>query len=257
LVREHQYSITPLYTSHRPLPGVNLKFIIDWAGVVFLSLGLLFLSGCQGGYFKGQTEEKVVALTFDDGPHPVYTPQVLDILDRFNVGATFFLIGSQAQAHPDQVRRIRERGHALGNHSFHHPFYLSWLSPEEIRAEILETQEVIHRIGGEYPRYFRPPLGWVSNDLVAVCRELNLPVINGSVKAGDVSRPGTERIIETVLADVESGDIIILHDAGGVEGYRDRGQTIEALPIIIERLKYSGYKFVFLDELIYLTRKDR
>jgi peptidoglycan-N-acetylglucosamine deacetylase len=239
------------------LSGMDANFKYVWAVVALLFLGFPLLSGCQGGYFKGQTEEKVVALTFDDGPHPVYTPQVLDILDRFNVRATFFLIGSQAQAHPDQVRGIRERGHALGNHSFHHPFYLSWLSPEGIRTEILETQEVIHRIGGEYPRYFRPPLGWVSNDLVAVCRELNLPVINGSVKAGDVSRPGTERIIETVLSDVESGDIIILHDAGGVEGYRDRGQTIEALPIIIERLKYSGYKFVFIDELIYLTKKDR
>jgi peptidoglycan/xylan/chitin deacetylase (PgdA/CDA1 family) len=216
----------------------------------FLS-GFLFLSGCQGVYFKGETGEKVVALTLDDGPDPVYTPQVLDILERFQVKATFFLIGRQAQAHPDLVRAIKARGQAIGNHSHHHHFYLSWLGPERMRSEILNTQEVIFQINGEYPRYFRAPLGWVSNELVALCRELKLPIINGSIKAGDVSNPGTDQIVEAILPRVQNGDIIILHDAGGVEGYRDRRQTLEALPIIIKGLKEIGYKFVFLDEFIY------
>jgi peptidoglycan/xylan/chitin deacetylase (PgdA/CDA1 family) len=225
--------------------------------LLFILLVFPILSGCQGVYFKGQTEEKVVALTFDDGPDPIYTPRVLDILDRFEVRATFFMIGQQAQTYPDWVRRVRSRGHQIGNHSFRHLFYLSWLSPDRIRAEIGATQEVLYRINGEYPRYFRSPLGWVSNDLIAVCRELNLPIINGSVKAGDVSLPGTEQIIETVLSSVRNGDIIILHDAGGVGPYRDRTQTLEALPVIIEKLKNSGYHFVFLDELIYNPVKDR
>ena len=103
----------------------------------------------------------------------------------------------------------------------------------------------------------RPPLGWVSSELVALCRELKLPIINGSIKAGDVSNPGTDQIVEAVLSRVQNGDIIILHDAGGVEGYRNRRQTLEALPIIIERLKEKGYQFVFLDELIYVPSENR
>ena len=174
------------------------------------------------------------------------TPQVLDVLDRYQVKATFFLIGLQARAHPELVRQIRARGHGIGNHSYSHLFYLSWLPRDRIRVEIEEAQEVVFRITGERVPSFPSPLGWVSNDLIAVCRELKLPIINGSVKAGDVARPGTEAIVNTVLTDTHEGDIIILHDAGGVGILRDRTQTLEALPVILDKLKGRGYRFVFL-----------
>jgi peptidoglycan/xylan/chitin deacetylase (PgdA/CDA1 family) len=215
-----------------------------------LVLLLFFLGGCQGVYFRAQTEEKIVALTFDDGPHPVYTPQVLEILDTFGVKATFFLIGRQAQAHPEIVQQINARGHEIENHSDNHLFYLPWLPAERIRQEIVAAQETIHRITGSYPSFFRSPLGWVSNDLVAVCRELKLPIINGSVKASDVSLPGTEYIVRTVLDNTRNGAIVILHDAGGVGLYRDRTQTMEALPIIIQSLKERGYQFVLIKGLV-------
>jgi peptidoglycan/xylan/chitin deacetylase (PgdA/CDA1 family) len=215
-----------------------------------LVLLLVFLGGCQGVYFRGQTEEKVVALTFDDGPHPVYTPGVLKILETFGVKATFFLIGRQARSYPEIVQQIKAQGHEIENHSDNHLFYLPWLSAERIRQEIVSTQETIHRITGNTPSFFRSPLGWVSNDLVEVCQELKLPIINGSVKASDVSLPGTEYIVQTVLDQTRNGAIIILHDAGGVGFYRDRTQTLEALPIIIQNLKERGYKFVILKDLI-------
>ena len=215
-----------------------------------LVLLLIFLGGCQGVYFRGQTEEKIVALTFDDGPHPVYTPRVLEILETFGVKATFFLIGHQARSHPEIVLQIKAQGHEIENHSDNHLFYLPWLPAERMRQEIVAAQETIHRITGSYPSFFRSPLGWVSDDLVAVCRELKLPIINGSVKVGDVSLPGTEYIIQAVLDKTRNGAIIILHDAGGVGSYRDRTQTLEALPIIIKNLKDQGYKFVILKELI-------
>jgi len=215
-----------------------------------LVLLLLFLGGCQGVYFRGQTEEKIVALTFDDGPHPVYTPRVLEILETFGVKASFFLIGHQARSHPEIVLQIKAQGHEIENHSDNHLFYLPWLPAERMRQEIVAAQETIHRITGSYPSFFRSPLGWVSDDLVAVCRELKLPIINGSVKVGDVSLPGTEYIIQAVLDKTRNGAIIILHDAGGVGSYRDRTQTLEALPIIIKNLKDQGYKFVILKELI-------
>ena len=215
-----------------------------------LLLLLFFLGGCQGVYFKGQTEEKIVALTFDDGPHPVYTPRALEILETFGVKATFFLIGRQADSYPEVVQQIKARGHEIENHSDNHLFYLPWLPAERMRQEILAAQETIYRITGSHPSFFRSPLGWVSNDLVAVCRELTLPIINGSVKASDVSLPGTEYIIQTVLDKTRNGAIIILHDAGGVGLYRDRTQTIEALPIIIKKLKERGYKFVIIKDLV-------
>jgi len=219
-------------------------------GIIPLVLLLVLLGGCQGVHFRGETDEKVVALTFDDGPHPVYTPRVLEILETFGVKASFFLIGRQARSHPEIVLQIKAQGHEIENHSENHLFYLPWLPAERIRQEIVSAQETIQRITGSYPSFFRSPLGWVSNDLVAVCRELTLPIINGSVKAGDVSLPGTEYIIQTVLDKTRNGAIIILHDAGGVGHYRDRTQTLEALPIIIQNLKDRGYKFVILKELI-------
>jgi peptidoglycan-N-acetylglucosamine deacetylase len=221
------------------------------SSVIFpLVLLLFFLGGCQGVYFRGQTEEKVVALTFDDGPHPVYTPRVLEILERFEVKATFFLIGRQARSHPEIVQQIKAQGHEIENHSDNHLFYLSWLPADRIRQEIVEAQTAIYQITGSTPTFFRSPLGWVSDDLIAVCRELKLPIINGSVKASDVSLPGREYIIQTVLDKTRNGAIIILHDAGGVGFYRDRTQTLEALPIIIQNLKDRGYKFVLIKELI-------
>ena len=211
---------------------------------------LLAFSGCQGGYSKAQTDQKLIALTFDDGPNPIYTPQVLKILNDHQVKATFFLIGQQAQAYPELVQQIKARGHGLGNHSFSHAFNLSLMPREEIRREILKAQEVLFRITGEYPTLFRSPMGWVSEDLIAVCRELNLPIINGSIKAGDVALPGTEYILSAVLDWVQAGDIIILHDAGGFGFYRDRTQTLQALPVILETLKERGYRFVTVPELL-------
>ena len=226
----------------------KISFLTAWltfAGFLFFSL-----SGCQGGYSKAQTDQKLIALTFDDGPNPTYTPQVLKILNDHQVKATFFLIGQQAQAYPELVQQIKARGHGLGNHSFSHAFNLSLMPREEIRREILKAQEVLFRITGEYPTLFRSPMGWVSEDLIAVCRELNLPIINGSIKAGDVSLPGTEYILSAVLDWVQAGDIIILHDAGGFGFYRDRTQTLQALPVILETLKERGYRFVTVPELL-------
>jgi peptidoglycan-N-acetylglucosamine deacetylase len=218
--------------------------------IIPLFLVLFLLAGCQGVYFRGETEEKIVALSFDDGPHPVYTPLVLEILETFGIKATFFLIGRQVRSYPEIVEQIKTGGHEIENHSDQHLFYLPWLSPDRIRQEIVDTQESIYRITGRYPSFFRSPLGWVSNDLVAICRELKLPIINGSVKAGDVSLPGTEVIIEAVLGKAGNGAIIILHDAGGVGRYRDRTQTLEALPIIIKNLRKRGYHFVTISEMV-------
>ena len=220
------------------------------SAIVFPVLLLSLLGGCQGVFFRGETNEKIVALTFDDGPHPVYTPRVLNILERFDIKATFFLIGREVRSYPEIARQINTRGHEIENHSDQHLFYLPWLPPQRIRQEIVEAQAAIVQATGSTPSFFRSPLGWVSNDLVAVCRVLKLPIINGSVKASDVSLPGTEYIVQTVLDKTRNGAIIILHDAGGVGVYRDRTQTLEALPIIIQNLKERGYRFVLIKELI-------
>jgi peptidoglycan-N-acetylglucosamine deacetylase len=233
----------------------KISFLTAWmtfAGFLFFSL-----SGCQGVLFNIPTQEKVVALTFDDGPDPLYTPQVLQLLDVYQVKATFFLLGRQAEAYPDLVRQMKAKGHTLGNHSFSHPFNLSLMPREEIRREILRGQEALFRITGEYPALFRSPLGWVSEDLIAVCQELNLPIINGSVKASDVALPGVEYIVSAVVDYVKPGDIIILHDAGGFGFYKNRSQTLEALPLILEKLRQQGYTMVTLPALLSLSASSR
>jgi peptidoglycan/xylan/chitin deacetylase (PgdA/CDA1 family) len=232
----------------------KISFLLGWLAAAGL---LIFSSGCQGGIFRIPTQEKIVALTFDDGPDPVFTPQVLKILDQFQVKATFFLLGSQAEAYPDLVRQIKARGHSLGNHSFNHDASLSFRSREESRREILKAQEVLYRITGEYPSLFRPPLGWVSEDVIAVCNELNLPIINGSVKASDVALPGVDYIVSAVVDYLRPGDIIILHDGGGFGFFKNRSQTLQALPIILEKLRGRGYDFVTVPVLLSQTSPHR
>ncbi|MET9294898.1 polysaccharide deacetylase family protein [Streptomyces sp. NPDC003077] len=181
---------------------------------------------------------KALALTIDDGPDPVWTPQVLSLLSRYGVPATFFLIGSRAEAHPDVVRRIVAGGHLLGNHTWSHPD-LGELPAARVREEMERTGEVIARTTGEQPpELFRAPGGNFTHEALAVCDELGLWPVSWSVDPQDWARPGTDRIVERVLAQTRSGSIILNHDGGG-----DRSQTVAALRIYLPRLMAAGYWF--------------
>ncbi|MEA2663978.1 MAG: peptidoglycan-N-acetylglucosamine deacetylase [Candidatus Eremiobacteraeota bacterium] len=180
---------------------------------------------------------KRIAITFDDGPGP-YTPQVLAILKRFHVHATFFELGQQVRAYPAYSRAVLAGGHELANHSYNHP-------PLPPFAQLRDTSNIIHAATGFRPCNFRPPYGAVNGRLVADAARLKMSTIIWDVDPRDWSTPGTGAIISRVLGGARNGSIILNHDAGG-----PRGQTVAALPTILSTLKRRGYRFMPVKDLL-------
>lgn len=177
-----------------------------------------------------------VSLTFDDGPS-AYTPAVLEVLARHGVTATFCLVGTQARRQPALVRRIVADGHALCNHSMNHDDLSTWTA-DAVRADLTETTAAIRQAApAATVPYFRAPYGsWGGS--AAVAAELGMSRLGWTVDPRDWSRPGTDVIVREVLAQVRPGGIVLMHDAGG-----DRTQTVEALEILIPRLRQDGWTF--------------
>jgi cellulose synthase/poly-beta-1,6-N-acetylglucosamine synthase-like glycosyltransferase/peptidoglycan/xylan/chitin deacetylase (PgdA/CDA1 family)/spore germination protein YaaH len=206
-------------------------------------------------YHQGAGEPHQVAITFDDGPDPEWTPQILDILKAANVKAAFFLVGANAEQYPALVRRIVEEGHEIGNHTYYHPnLALCW--PEHIRIELNATQLLLETITGRSTTLFRPPYAAdTSPSKVSELMPLNLAqelgylVVLENIDPQDWARPGADVILQRVKQQRHDGSIILLHDAGG-----DREQTVEALPRILDYLKARGDTVVSLGTLLGTTR---
>ena len=180
-----------------------------------------------------------IALTLDDGPDPTWTPMVLDVLARHGVPATFFVVGHRAIAHPRLVRRAVAAGHGIANHTMHHPQPFAARSARTVATEIATAQRSIGALAGP-PRLFRAPGGgWAPEVLRSVADQGLIPV-DWTVDTGDRRRPGTARIVASLLR-CRPGDIALCHDGGG-----DRGQTVAALDHAIPRLRERGLTFVAL-----------
>lgn len=189
-----------------------------------------------------------VALTLDDGPDPSWTPRVLALLRRQGVHATFCLVGRQAKAHPDLVRQIVADGHALCNHSMTHPQPFAHRSAAEIEQQINDAQSAITNAAGTAPRLFRAPGGDWSPAVFASAAKHGLTPIGWDVDPKDWSRPGTQKIISSLLA-AKPGDILLCHDGDGnrsTEAGTDRSETVKALEVALPQLKNKGYTFVKL-----------
>lgn len=196
---------------------------------------------------------KQVALTFDDVPDPRFTPQVLKILKREGVKATFFVVGSRAKKHPDLVRKIHKDGHIIGNHSYtHQQFKKHTLA--EFQSEILRTEKVIQNIVGYRPRLIRPPYGDINEAQVRWAKRHSYRVVNWNVDSLDWKGLDKEKVKQNVLETVGPGSIVLQH-AGGGNG-TDLSGTIEALPEIIRELKAKGYQFVNVATMLQ-TEKHR
>ncbi|QUW22558.1 polysaccharide deacetylase family protein [Sporosarcina sp. Marseille-Q4063] len=195
----------------------------------------------------GNPTKNQVALTFDDGPDIRFTPQVLDVLAKHDVKATFFLIGARAKAHRDITKRIHDEGHAIGNHTYWHP-NLPKESLERLRWELTETEQVIEDIIGFKPRLFRSPYGALNEEIVKTLGEMNHTVIGWDVDSVDWKLPGADMVADNVLSNVGFGSIILMHDGG--DWSMDLSGTVEGLDRIISKLKEDGTKFVTLPELI-------
>ncbi|MFL5797538.1 MAG: polysaccharide deacetylase family protein [Actinomycetota bacterium] len=181
-----------------------------------------------------------VALTFDDGPNPVYTPQILAILQRFGVQATFFCIGFEVRDHPEVLQQELAAGMTIGNHSWDHPTSPPFrdLSPQRTRSEIQQATDELHTLGVD-PFVFRPPGGTFDDQEVAIARELGFRVVLWSVDPQDWRSEATpKQIAKNVLDHVHAGSIVIMHDGGG-----DQIATVRALPRIIKGIRKMGLDF--------------
>ncbi|ONH24929.1 chitooligosaccharide deacetylase [Pseudofrankia asymbiotica] len=189
-----------------------------------------------------------VALTIDDGPDPTWTPRVLALLRQYNVHATFCLVGRQAQAHPDLVRQIVAAGHAICNHSMTHPQPFAHRPAAEVQQQISRAQSAITSAAGTAPHLFRAPGGDWSPTVFEAAAKQGLAPIAWNVDPRDWSRPGTQKIVDSLLA-AKPGDILLCHDGDGDRpdnAGTDRSQTVQALRTALPQLKSKGYTFVTL-----------
>lgn len=198
-------------------------------------------------FYKGNSNLKRVALTFDDGPDNYYTPRILDILHKKGVPGTFFIVGKEAKLFPDMVKRIVGGGNAIGNHSWDHP-KLWTLTNEQVKQEIVSTENEIQRITGHRSDLFRPPYGRVTPADVEQIHKLGYRIIDWSVDTLDWKGTPAPTILQFVNKEVSPGGIILEHCLAGHKGELDG--TLQALPQIIDHLRAQGYEFVTVTTLL-------
>jgi peptidoglycan/xylan/chitin deacetylase (PgdA/CDA1 family) len=180
---------------------------------------------------------KTVALTIDDGPSPVYTPQLLRLLEQYRVTAMFSMVGQNVARYPRIAREVTDAGHAIANHTWSHPD-MAALRTAAMREEVTRATAEIQAATGQQPAMFRAPYGAWSRALMAYLTSQGLTPLAWSVDPRDWARPGVTTIVRTILRTTRAGSIILEHDGGG-----DRAQTVAALKIALPRLLDAGYQF--------------
>ena len=193
---------------------------------------------------NGSREEKKIALTFDDGPHPKETHEILDILDKYNVKATFFVVGKHANWYSEPLKRAAKEGHEIGNHTFSHPD-ISNLGSDDIKREIKECEETLEKLTCKKTTLFRPPYGsYRQEKLAEIAKECGYKIILWTtIDVKDWKNPPPSQISDIIINKVQNGDIILLHDYG-------TENTVKALEVIIPTMMKKGYEFVTVSELI-------
>ena len=200
--------------------------------------------------FSGPYNKAEVALTFDDGPDPIFTPLILDKLKRYDVKATFFLLGVNIEKFPEIAKRISEEGHVIGNHTYNHP-KLTQVSDEEYHHQIHKSDEIIQSLIGYKPKFFRPTYGAINENQVQWATEQGMMVTQWSIDTLDWQGLSAEIITQTVMRDALPGSIILQHNAPDVplQG------SVDALDQIILGLKGKGARFVTLPEMFGTTKQ--
>lgn len=202
---------------------------------------------------NGSREQKYIALTFDDGPHPQYTTEILDLLKKHNIKATFFVLGQLAEEYPEIIKRQAAEGHEVGNHTYSH-FDITKLSKGELEEEFNKTQDIISSLTGIESKVFRPPYGLYNENVVKIINEQQSNIILWTYDqdSRDWSNPGVDKIVTTTVSNIKNGDILLFHDYV----YHETSNTVSALETIIPELINKGYNFVTVSTLMELLQNE-
>jgi peptidoglycan/xylan/chitin deacetylase (PgdA/CDA1 family) len=223
--------VSPTSSPSPTAPGRTTAAACPKASDVIPKPGTLQYLPCTG---------KDIALTIDDGPHPVWTPQVLALLAHLDIRATFCMIGENAARTPELVRRVADGGHQIADHTYTHPMNLATMSRAQVDGQVHRTAEVLTRAsGGQRPTLFRAPGGTWSPTILASCTAAGMRALDWSVDTRDWTRPGVSQIVDVLATRTHPGSIILDHDGGG-----NRQQTVTALGLALPRLIDEGYRFV-------------
>jgi peptidoglycan-N-acetylglucosamine deacetylase len=221
------------------------------AYVAFATLGVLVpqLEMYGDVLWRGVPGSRSVALTFDDGPHPRTTRQVLEILARSGRRATFFVVGRKARLYPDVVREIHEAGHAIGLHGYAHDRSYSLKPPSYVVLDIEKTQEAVFDACGVRPRLFRPPVGYVSSRTASGARKAGVTLVGWSARGIDgLGATDAARVVRRIEKNLGDGAIVLLHDASENEDFVPA--SIEALPELLKTIEARGLRTVTIEDLV-------
>ncbi|MGE6261250.1 polysaccharide deacetylase family protein [Heyndrickxia sporothermodurans] len=201
-------------------------------------------------FWDVHAKDKMVALTFDDGPSSVFTPQILDLLAKYHAKATFFVIGEHVEEFPQIIKRQVDEGHEIANHTYHH-YYSVRKNIKNLNAELKQTSNIIQSITGYRPSLFRPVGGYYNENIIhtAIKNDFKIIMWSWHQDTEDWKRPGVNKIVNNVISDTRPGDIILMHDAGG-----NRSQTVKALDKILATLQKEGYECVTVSEMLYRAK---
>ena len=193
--------------------------------------------------FRDAAEATGVALTFDDGPDPIHTREVLDVLDAHQVKATFFVIGHKAEKHPELIREMLERGHALGVHGFSHDRLFALRGSRRVREDLERAIRTLEIITDQTPTLFRPPIGHTNPTIARIADQLDLDIVGWSVRAGDgLASAKPADVVKRIARGLEDGAIVLLHDAAE-RGHR-KPAGVTALPEILEQIASRNLRVV-------------
>lgn len=211
----------------------------------------------RGTIYRVASEQKIVALTFDDGPSSDWTPKILDALKKANIKATFFMLGKHVEEYPEVARRVAKEGHEIGNHTYNHDV-LIYYKEEELDKEIRDAQATIYKATGVTTKYFRPPKAWLTGKEKKQIKSMGYETILWSLNSKDWVTFHDKQITSYILRYIRPGDIILFHDSGGVfrpEG-GSRTQTVKTISRLAGKLREKGYRFVTISELLNLQEKN-
>ncbi len=218
-----------------------------------VALGLIGgdLANAGVGYVsRGNGCSRVIALTFDDGPNPPFTQEIVEVLERYGARATFFVEGEAAVAHPEIVNLLRRAEMAIGSHSYSHSESLTTMPAADFARDLQSAESALEEILGTKPQFYRPPFGRMSATMLRELRRAGYVSVGWDVDSTDWRESEPEKIAARVLSEAHSGAIVLLHDGGLSGGNADRGGTVEALPAIIDGLRERGYELVTMTEMM-------